>query len=63
MNRAAEIKKLQDRRETIEKWMHQMQEYLGPYPTGPGRCQLIEWQMVLDEIDSTMADIGSSTAG
>jgi len=58
MSRAETIEALKQRRSTIQKWMGQMSEYLGPYPHGPGREQLLDWAQVLQEIDRDLAALG-----
>ena len=61
MSRAETIEALKGRRTTIQKWMGQMSEYLGPYPHGPGREQLLAWALVLKQIDRDLEALGEGS--
>ena len=58
MSRAETIEKLRAKRTQIQLWMGQIIDHLGPYPHGPGKEQLLDWQMVVEEINRDLAALG-----
>ena len=58
MSRAETIEKLRTKRTQIQLWIGQLCDYLGPYPHGPGKEQLIDWQMVVEEINRDLVSLG-----
>ena len=58
MSRAETIEKLRARRTQIQLWMGQMSEHLGPYPHGPGREQLLDWALVVEQINRDLVALG-----
>jgi len=54
MTRTETIVKLKEKKATIEKHMDQVLDLWGPYITGPGREQLISWQLTVDEINADL---------
>ena len=58
MSRAETIEKLRAKRTQIQLWMGQIIDHLGPYPYGPGKEQLLDWQMVVEEINRDLVALG-----
>ena len=63
MTRAETIEKLKKQRTTLQLRISQLSDHLGPYPHGPGRDQLIDWCMSVEEISKDIATLESEPPG
>ena len=63
MTRAETIEALKKKRTTLEKWASGLRENLGPYPHGPGREQLICWELSVQQINDDLEALMEKATG